>query len=78
MSAEEPMTPAAIAAAYNLPPEALQEAIAYCQSNPAEIEEDFQREEALTEATRMNDPDYKLHPTPRPLSAQEMARLRNW
>jgi uncharacterized protein (DUF433 family) len=76
MSAEEPMTPQDIAAAYNLPLVAVEEAIAYCQSNPPEIEQDFKREEALMEATGMNDPSYKFHPSPKQLSAQEMARLR--
>src|SRR4051794_4517132 len=59
MNAEEPMTPEEIAADYDLPLEAVKEAIAYCQSNPPEIEADFQREEATMEATGMNDPDYK-------------------
>ncbi len=77
MSAEEPMTPEGIAAAYSLPLAAVEEAIAYCQSNPPEIEQDFKREEALMEATGMNDPSYKLHPSPKQLSAQEMARIRS-
>jgi uncharacterized protein (DUF433 family) len=59
MSAEEPMTPEEIAADYRLPVEAMREAIAYCQSNPPEIEEDFQGEERVMEATGMNDPAYK-------------------
>jgi uncharacterized protein (DUF433 family) len=59
MSAEEPMTPSEIAAEFNLPPEAVQEAIAYCQTNPPEIAQDMQREERLMEASGMNDPDYK-------------------
>ena len=29
----------------------------------------------LAEATGMNDPDYKYHPRPRLLSAQEIARI---
>jgi uncharacterized protein (DUF433 family) len=77
MSEEEPMTPDEIAAGYNLPLEAVQEAITYCQSNPPEIEEDYKREEALTKAAGMNDPDYKFHPSPKVLSAQEMARIRS-
>ena len=36
MSAEAPMTPAEIATDYELPVEAMQEAIAYCQTNPPE------------------------------------------
>ncbi len=76
VSAEEPMTPEEIAAAWELPLEAVQEAIAYCQSNPPEIAQDFAREEALAEATGMNEPNYKQHGKPKPLSPQEMARIR--
>jgi uncharacterized protein (DUF433 family) len=76
MSAEEPLTPEEIAAEYDLPLEAVKEAIAYCQSNPPEIADDFPREEALMEATGMNDPDYKYHGKPKVLSPEEMARIR--
>ncbi len=55
MSAEDPMTPEEIAADYNLPVEAVQEAIAYCQSNPPEIREDFEQEERSMQGTGMND-----------------------
>ena len=72
---EEPMTPEEIAADYDLPLEAVLEAIAYCESNPPEIAQDFAREEALMEATGMNDPDYKYHPQPKVLSPQECARI---
>lgn len=77
LSEEEPRTAEEIAADYDLPVEAVREAIAYCQSNPPEIEEDFRREQALTEAAGINDPDYKYHPSPRLLPAREIARLRN-
>jgi uncharacterized protein (DUF433 family) len=40
-SAEEPMTVEEIAADYNLPVEAVREAIAYCDTNPPEIAADF-------------------------------------
>jgi len=76
VSDEMPMTPEEIAADYNLPLEAVQEAIAYCESNPPELAQDFAREEAIREASGMNDPDYKYHPQPKFLTAQEMARLR--
>jgi uncharacterized protein (DUF433 family) len=76
MSEEGPMTPEQLAAEFSLPLEAVQEAIAYCRSNPPEIEADFRREEALMEATGMNDPDYKFHPQPRVISAEERARIR--
>jgi uncharacterized protein (DUF433 family) len=73
MSEEAPMTPAEIAADYNLPLEIVLEAIAYCESNPPEIASDWAAEEALAEATGMNDPNYKGKP--RVLSPQERARL---
>jgi uncharacterized protein (DUF433 family) len=75
MSEEEPRTPEQIAADYSLPVEAVREAIAYCQSNPPEIDDDFRRDEALMEATGMNDPSYKYHGKPRVLSATEIARI---
>jgi uncharacterized protein (DUF433 family) len=75
MSAEEPMTPAEIASECHLPLEAVQEAIAYCQSDPAEIKKDFEREERLMEATGMNDPNYRFGGKFKPLSAQDFARI---
>jgi uncharacterized protein (DUF433 family) len=55
---ESPMTPGEIAADYDLPLEAVQEAIVYCASNPPELAENHAREEAVMEATGMNDPSY--------------------
>jgi uncharacterized protein (DUF433 family) len=75
MSEEEPMTAEEIAADYGLPVEAVREAIAYCDTDPVEIREDFAHEEAIMEATGMNDPDYKYHPSPRLLSPQERAQI---
>ena len=49
-SSEDPWTPEFIAEQYQLPIEAIKEAIAYCQSNPPEIAEDQRREEILMEA----------------------------
>src|ERR1051326_348343 len=43
---EDARTPEVLAKDYDLPLEAIQEAIAYCESNPPEIREDWQREEA--------------------------------
>ena len=40
------MTPEEVAADCQLPLEAVQEAIAYCRSNPPEIAEDFAQDEA--------------------------------
>jgi hypothetical protein len=36
-----------IAAGFHLPVEAVREAIAYCESNPPELREDWEKEEAL-------------------------------
>jgi hypothetical protein len=55
--------------------ENVKEAIAYCQTNPPEIKEDFEREERIMEATGMNEPDYKYGGKYRVLSPQERARL---
>jgi len=71
----EPMTPEEIAADYELPLEAVLEAIAYCESNPPEIASDYAAEEALMEATGMNDPHYDGRP--KVLTPQEMARLNS-
>jgi uncharacterized protein (DUF433 family) len=75
MSAEEPMTPEEIAADYDLPLEAVEEAIAYCKSDPPEIRIDFEREERLMEATGMNDPDYRLGGRYKSISPEEIARI---
>lgn len=72
----EPMTVAEIAADYNLPVEAVKEAIAYCESNPRELLQDYAREEALVEASGMNHPDYKWNPKPKALSPEERERIK--
>ncbi len=64
-----------IAAGFNLPIEAVREAIAYCETNPPEIREDWLREEAIMEASGMNDPDYKYHPSPKSLTPADYARI---
>jgi uncharacterized protein (DUF433 family) len=58
-SADEHMTAGEIAAEFNLPVAAVEEAIAYCRGNPPEIAEDLAREERLMEASGMTRPDYK-------------------
>ncbi|MBI3467958.1 MAG: DUF433 domain-containing protein [Planctomycetes bacterium] len=73
---DEPMTAEEIAEDYGLPVEAVKEAIAYCESDPPELASDYAAEEALMEASGMNDPAYKYHPSPKILSPQEKARLR--
>jgi uncharacterized protein (DUF433 family) len=75
MADEGGMTAEQLAEEFSLPLEAVLEAIAYCETNPPEIENDFRREEALMDATGMNDPDYKYHQSPKSLSPQEYARI---
>jgi uncharacterized protein (DUF433 family) len=72
----EPVTPEEVAEGYDLPLEAVREAIAYCESQGDVIAEDHRMEERIMEATGMNDPDYKLGGRYRLLSPQERARLR--
>jgi len=74
MSEEEPRTIEQIAADYDVPIEAVKEAIAYCEADPPEIREDYAWEEALMEATGMYDPNYKGKP--KNLSPEERAALR--
>ena len=47
MCEEEPRTPEQIAEDYNLPVKAVKEAIAYCESDPPALLEDYRREDAL-------------------------------
>src|SRR5262245_25874195 len=58
---EDARTPEELAEDFDLPLEAVLEAIAYCESDPPEIREDWEREEAFMEAMGMNDPNYKHH-----------------
>lgn len=72
---EEPRTAEELAEDYHLHLEVVKEAIAYCETNPPEILEDWQRDQAMMEAMGMKDPSYKYHGKPRLLSAQELARI---
>jgi hypothetical protein len=49
-------TPCQLAADYRLPLEAVHEAIAYCESNPKEVQEDWQREQTMEETVSLNAP----------------------
>lgn len=69
------MTVEELAADFNLPVEAVREAIEYCASNPPEMADDKRREEALMEASGMNEPGYKYNPRPKLLPPEEMARI---
>ena len=64
-----------IAEDFDLPVDAVREAIAYCQSNPSELSDDWEMEEAVMRASGMNEPDYKLHPSPKPLSLEDHQRI---
>jgi uncharacterized protein (DUF433 family) len=75
MNEKEPRTPEQLAEDWNVPLEAVQEAIAYGQSDPPEIHEDKRRSDLLREARGMNDPGYKYHGKPRPLTTEERVRL---
>ena len=77
MNTEEPMTPAEIAADYDLPVEVVEEAIVYCQSDPPEIKEDFEREERLMQASGMNDPDYKFGGKYKMVPPEDIVRILN-
>lgn len=76
VNSEEPRTVEELARDFNLPVEAVEEAIAYCKSNPPEIEEDFRMDEALAKAAGMDDPNYRFHPQPKRMSPQEFSRAR--
>ncbi len=76
VNAEEPRTVEELAEDFGVPLEAVREAIAYCESNPPEIALDQAEEEALMEASGMNDPNYKYNPRPRLLSPQEIAEIK--
>jgi len=69
------LTPEEIAAEFNLPLEAVKEAIAYCQSKPLEIAQDFEREERLMQASGMNDPDYKYGGKFKAVPSEEVVRI---
>src|SRR5579862_9378945 len=56
------MTPEEVAADYQLPLEAVQEAIAYCEARPPEIAEDFEQDEARAATKRTKPPVDKDQP----------------
>jgi hypothetical protein len=51
---EDARTPQAVAVDYDLPLEVVLEAIAYCESDPSEIREDWEREEASIQRRSMS------------------------
>ena len=68
-------TPAELAADFGLSLEAVLKAIAYCESDPPEIQEDWQREQALSHAIGTDDPNHRYHATPRLLSPRDRAEI---
>jgi uncharacterized protein (DUF433 family) len=64
VNSEEPMSIQEIADGYGLPIEAVEEAIAYCRSDPPEIREDFLAEELYAKFSGMDRPDYDGKPKP--------------
>jgi hypothetical protein len=75
MNEKEPRTPEQLAEDWGIPLEAVQEAIEYCRSDPAELREDRRKHELRAEAIGMNDPTIKYSGRPRPLSTEERVRL---
>jgi uncharacterized protein (DUF433 family) len=75
MSEKEPRTPQQLAEDWGIPLEAVQEAIEYCQSDPPELHEDHRKDQLRREATGMNDPGYKYHGRPKPLTTEDRVRL---
>ena len=75
MNEKEPRTPQELAADWDVPLDAVREAIAYCQSNPPELQEDRRKDELLAEAIGMNDPAIRYSGRPRPLSTEDRVRL---
>src|SRR5262245_4457217 len=59
---DEYRTPEQVAADWNLPVEAVEEAVRYCASNPVEIAYDHRREDLIIDAHGINHPDYYKDP----------------
>jgi uncharacterized protein (DUF433 family) len=76
MSEDEPRSIEEIAADYALPLEAVKEAIAYCESRPPELLEDYRREAALVEAAEGGGPHRNQAQTAGHLAPEEIAAIR--
>jgi uncharacterized protein (DUF433 family) len=75
MNEKEPRTPQQLAEDWDVPIEAVHEAIEYCRSDPPELREDHRKDDLLAEAIGMNDPAIKYSGRPRALSTEERVRL---
>jgi hypothetical protein len=72
---EEARTAEEVAAAYGLPLDVVLEAIAYCESMPPELREDWEREQALMQMTGMDNSANRHTATPLLLAPQDRARI---
>ena len=72
---EDARTPEQLAADYQLPLEAVREAITYCESNPPEIFADWEREEKLIAAVGVDDSTTGANGKPRLLSPNDRTRI---
>ena len=70
------MTIEEIAKDRDLPIEAVKEAIAYCESDPPELRQDYMYDEMIIEAAGMNEPGCKYNPRPKMIPPEERARIR--
>ncbi len=68
MNEKESRTPPELAEDWGIPLGPVQEAIAYCQSDPPELREDQRKDELLAEAIGMDDPAIQCSGRPRPIS----------
>src|SRR5687768_4544506 len=75
MSAEEPRTVEEIASDFQLPVEAVREAIEWCASDPPELRRDIARDEAIMKATGMNDIRYWTEGRRWELTPEEQAEI---
>jgi len=75
MRTEDPVTVEQIAADYQLPVEAVREAIDWCQGDPPELRRDIARDEAIMEATGMNDVAYWTQGKRRSLTPEERSEI---
>jgi hypothetical protein len=57
-----------------LPVQAVREAIAYCQSDPPELREDYAQQQASMAAMGLDEPNYDGKP--KPLTAEQRGKLR--
>jgi hypothetical protein len=64
-----------VATDYGLPVDVVQEAIAYCETSPREIREDWEREETSIQSTRTDQSKIPQQSAPPLLSPQDFIRV---